>query len=82
MYMKDPPLMLMRVMEFACSRFIVGVTWNHVITNGAGMAQFLQAISELARGHPSPSVHLVRWDYYLPELLPMIISKTQAMVSC
>ncbi|KAF0892350.1 hypothetical protein E2562_015429 [Oryza meyeriana var. granulata] len=83
MYMKDPPLMLMQVTEFACGGFVVGVTWNHALADGAGMAQFLQAVGELARGLPSPTVLPVRWDYSLPELPPAIISLlAQLMVSC
>jgi hypothetical protein len=41
-------------------RVQVGVTWNHVAADGAGMAQFLQAVGELARGVSPPSVSPVR----------------------
>uniref|UniRef100_A0ACD5XXI1 Uncharacterized protein n=1 Tax=Avena sativa TaxID=4498 RepID=A0ACD5XXI1_AVESA len=44
----DPPL-LMQVTEFACGGFAVGVTWNHTLADGNGMAQFLQDIGNLAR---------------------------------
>uniref|UniRef100_A0ACD5WUY8 Uncharacterized protein n=1 Tax=Avena sativa TaxID=4498 RepID=A0ACD5WUY8_AVESA len=47
------PLLLMQVTEFSCGGFAVGVTWNHVLADGAGMGQFLQALGELARGVPS-----------------------------
>ncbi|CAL4981182.1 unnamed protein product [Urochloa decumbens] len=49
------PLMLMQVTEFSCGGFVVGVTANHAVGDGAGWAQFLQAVGELARGfsaHP------------------------------
>ncbi|KAF7005489.1 hypothetical protein CFC21_020608 [Triticum aestivum] len=54
------PMLLMQVTEFACGGFVVGVTWNHVLADAAGMAQFLQAVGELARGMPVLSVLPVR----------------------
>ncbi|CAN6247847.1 unnamed protein product [Urochloa humidicola] len=78
---KDPPLLLMQVTEFSCGGFTVGVTWNHVIADGVGMAQFLQDVGELARGLPSPSVAPVRVDHALPELPPPIVTMTKSMVS-
>uniref|UniRef100_A0ACD5ZCH5 Uncharacterized protein n=1 Tax=Avena sativa TaxID=4498 RepID=A0ACD5ZCH5_AVESA len=50
------PLVMMQVTVFSCSGFILGVTWNHAVADGVGMGQFIQAIGELARGLPSPSV--------------------------
>ena len=39
LYNKDPPpLVLMQVTEFSCSGFALGVTWNHVVADGVGMA--------------------------------------------
>jgi len=63
------PLLLMQVTEFSCGGFVVGVTWNHGVADGAGMAQFLQAIGELVRGSPSASLAPVRWDDLLPSHL-------------
>ncbi|KAL6639757.1 hypothetical protein ACP70R_022579 [Stipagrostis hirtigluma subsp. patula] len=61
------PLLLVQVTEFACGGFVVGVTWNHVAADGVGMAQFLQAVGELARGVSPPSVVPFRhWDGSLP----------------
>ncbi|KAI4996623.1 hypothetical protein ZWY2020_051543 [Hordeum vulgare] len=54
------PLMLMQVTVFACGGFIVGLTWNHLLCDGSGVVQFIQAVGELARGLPSPSVVPVR----------------------
>ncbi|WVZ92870.1 hypothetical protein U9M48_038906 [Paspalum notatum var. saurae] len=62
------PLVQVQVTEFSCGGFVLGVTWNHGIADGTGMAQFLQAVGELARGLPSPSVAPVRWDDALPSL--------------
>ena len=59
------PLLLMQVTVFACGEFVVGVTWNHVLADGAGIGQFLQAVAELARGMSLPSVVPVRSDEYV-----------------
>ncbi|KAF8658811.1 hypothetical protein HU200_059302 [Digitaria exilis] len=56
------PLLLMQVTEFSCSGFVLGVTWNHALADGAGIAQFLQAVGELACGFPSSSLVPVRCD--------------------
>ncbi|KAK1627383.1 hypothetical protein QYE76_001698 [Lolium multiflorum] len=54
------PLLLMQVTEFSCGGFTVAATWNHAVADGKGMAQFLQAVGELGRGMPTPSVLPVR----------------------
>ncbi|XP_020199417.1 acyl transferase 15-like [Aegilops tauschii subsp. strangulata] len=56
------PLLLMQVTEFSCGGFAVGVTWNHVVADGKGIGQFLQAVGELARGTSPPSIIPVRSD--------------------
>ena len=79
------PLLLMQVTEFFCGGFVVGVTWNHGAADGNGMAQFLQAAGELARGSPSPSLAPVRWDDSLPSFPPPTIfqsSKPLGSVVC
>ncbi|CAL4993224.1 unnamed protein product [Urochloa decumbens] len=50
------------VTEFSCGGFVLGVTWNHAIADGAGIAQFLQAVAELSCGLSSPSIVPLRWD--------------------
>ncbi|PUZ40598.1 hypothetical protein GQ55_9G437600 [Panicum hallii var. hallii] len=66
---ESDPLLLVQVTEFTCGGFVLGVTWNHVAADGAGMAQFLQAVGELARGVSPPSVSPVRhWDDSIPGL--------------
>ncbi|KAM0847165.1 hypothetical protein ACQ4PT_055208 [Festuca glaucescens] len=50
------PLLLMQVTSLTCGGFVVGMTNNHVMADAAGLAQFMQAISKLARGMPMPSI--------------------------
>ncbi|KAF7020576.1 hypothetical protein CFC21_033658 [Triticum aestivum] len=66
--MSDCPLLMMQVTEFACGGYVVGATWNHAVADAFGMAQFLGAVGELARGLPTPSVVPVRHDAALPEI--------------
>uniref|UniRef100_A0ACD5UHJ4 Uncharacterized protein n=1 Tax=Avena sativa TaxID=4498 RepID=A0ACD5UHJ4_AVESA len=54
------PLALVQVTVFNCGGFVVAVTWDHAVCDGVGLAQFLQAVGELARGLPAPSVVPVR----------------------
>ncbi|KAJ1270343.1 hypothetical protein BS78_06G046800 [Paspalum vaginatum] len=85
-YSDDPPLLLVQVTEFSCGGFVVGVTWDHVATDGVGMVQFLQAVGEFARGRGSPSsspsvvVRPVRVDAALPELPPPVVTMADSMV--
>ncbi|CAL5034788.1 unnamed protein product [Urochloa decumbens] len=48
------PLLMVQVTEFACGGFVVGVTSNHVVADGAGMSQFLRAVADLARDGVAP----------------------------
>ncbi|CAN6372003.1 unnamed protein product [Urochloa humidicola] len=75
------PLLLMQVTEFSCGGFVVGVTANHAVGDGAGWAQFLQAVDELARGFSAPSVEPVRWDDSLPNRPQPVVSLSQLMTS-
>uniref|UniRef100_A0ACD6AGT2 Uncharacterized protein n=1 Tax=Avena sativa TaxID=4498 RepID=A0ACD6AGT2_AVESA len=76
----DDPLLLMQVTRFTCGGFVVGVTWNHIMADGAGMAQFLQALGELARGMPVPSVAPVRSeaDSSLPRLPQPMVAEVRS----
>uniref|UniRef100_A0A0D9XBP4 Uncharacterized protein n=1 Tax=Leersia perrieri TaxID=77586 RepID=A0A0D9XBP4_9ORYZ len=67
-YSNADPLMLFQVTEFVCGGFIIGVTINHVITDGVGFTQFIKAVAEYARGHKSPSVVPVRYQDSFPEI--------------
>ncbi|KAL0919313.1 hypothetical protein M5K25_011399 [Dendrobium thyrsiflorum] len=51
----DVPL-IMQVTEFACGGFVVGLITVHTIADGVGAAQFLNAIGEMARGLPEPTI--------------------------
>ncbi|KAL6847170.1 hypothetical protein ACP4OV_023023 [Aristida adscensionis] len=66
----DGTLLLMQVTEFTCGGFVLGVTWDHGVADGAGMGQFLCAVGELARGLPSPSVVPARHGHSLPSSCP------------
>ena len=80
---RTDPLLLMQVTEFACGGFTVGVTWNHTLADGDGMAQFLQAVGELARAEADdvlvPSVAPVRdgRGVSLPLLSPQVVAAKQ-----
>ncbi|KAL6841043.1 hypothetical protein ACP4OV_029012 [Aristida adscensionis] len=71
------PLLLMQVTEFLCGGFVIGVTWNHAIADGIGMAQFLQAIGELVRGLSTLSVAPIRIDELLAVLSPSSVEAKQ-----
>ncbi|XP_039128370.1 LOW QUALITY PROTEIN: acyl transferase 5-like [Dioscorea cayenensis subsp. rotundata] len=49
------PLM-MQVTEFKCGGFTVGIISVHTLADGLGAAQFITALSELARGLPNPTI--------------------------
>uniref|UniRef100_A0A453T2L7 3'-N-debenzoyl-2'-deoxytaxol N-benzoyltransferase n=1 Tax=Aegilops tauschii subsp. strangulata TaxID=200361 RepID=A0A453T2L7_AEGTS len=70
------------VTEFSCGGFVVGMTWNHVMADAAGMAQFLQAVGELARGMPAPAVVPVRSeiDGSLPRLPPAMVAAVRSQM--
>jgi hypothetical protein len=75
----NPPLVLMQVTEFSYGEFVIGVTWEHAITDGVGMAQFLQTVGDFARGFSSPSVVPVRLDYRLAGLPLPITSMANSL---
>ncbi|GJN34214.1 hypothetical protein PR202_gb22859 [Eleusine coracana subsp. coracana] len=74
------PLMTMQVTEFSCGGFIIAVTWNHAIADGFGIAQFLQAVGEFARGLSQPSVVPIRWDDSLPSLPASTVAWQQLLL--
>ncbi|WVZ96639.1 hypothetical protein U9M48_042251 [Paspalum notatum var. saurae] len=47
---------MMQVTEFACGGFVVGLAAVHSLADGLGAAQFINAISELARGMDNPTI--------------------------
>ncbi|KAK3145265.1 hypothetical protein QOZ80_4AG0326460 [Eleusine coracana subsp. coracana] len=77
------PFLLMQVTEFSCGGFVVGVTWDHVIADGVGMAEFLQTVGESVRGVSSlpSSLVPVRLDTRLPDLPPPITCLANSLVN-
>ncbi|KAG8095600.1 hypothetical protein GUJ93_ZPchr0012g21822 [Zizania palustris] len=79
---RTDPLLLMQVTMFSCGGFIVGVTWNHALADGFGMAEFLQAVGELARQLPKPSVVPVRWDESAQVMPPSLLAACYQIARC
>ncbi|CAO1941879.1 unnamed protein product [Urochloa humidicola] len=50
------PLILIQVTRLLCGGFIFALRLNHAICDATGIAQFISAVAELARGLPSPTV--------------------------
>lgn len=72
---------MIQVTEFTCGGFVVGVTRNHAIADGTGFAQFMQAVGDLARGMPQPTVLPVTCcDDSLPELSPLVKALEDTLV--
>ncbi|CAM0952199.1 unnamed protein product [Alopecurus aequalis] len=76
---RTDPLLLMQVTEFACGGFAVGVTWNHTLSDGDGMAQFLQDVGNLARADETAVSSPLRDDsaVSLPLLSPPVVAAKQ-----
>ncbi|KAE8808334.1 3'-N-debenzoyl-2'-deoxytaxol N-benzoyltransferase-like [Hordeum vulgare] len=78
------PLLLVQVTEFVCGGFAVARTWNHVLTDGEGMAQHMGVVGEFARGaSPAPSVVPLRADDgSLPCLPHSMVATQKRALSC
>ncbi|KAL0393802.1 UNVERIFIED_CONTAM: Methanol O-anthraniloyltransferase [Sesamum latifolium] len=50
------PLMLVQVTRFKCGGFVLAIRFNHVISDALGSLQFVTAMSEMAKGAPTPSI--------------------------
>lgn len=59
--MTGTPLLIVQVTRLRCGGFIVAVRANHAMTDGTGIMQLMNAVGEMSRGLPSPSV-LPVWD--------------------
>ncbi|XP_074289649.1 benzyl alcohol O-benzoyltransferase-like [Silene latifolia] len=55
----NSPLILIQVTRLKCGGFILAHRINHAMADGTGLAQFLNAVGELARGAQSLSVYPV-----------------------
>lgn len=52
----DSPLLLVQVTRLRCGGFVLGLRSNHCMSDGVGIAQFIKAMAEMARGAASPVV--------------------------
>ncbi|XP_020105337.1 acyl transferase 4-like [Ananas comosus] len=52
----EDTILMAQVTVFKCGGITVGICFNHLVFDGQGAAQFLKAVSEMARGLPEPSV--------------------------
>ncbi|KAJ1261554.1 hypothetical protein BS78_09G038600 [Paspalum vaginatum] len=50
------PLLLVQVTRLLCGGFVLALRLNHTICDAIGLAQFMSAVAELARGLPAPTV--------------------------
>ncbi|OMO52406.1 Transferase [Corchorus olitorius] len=62
--MQNRPLMLIQITRLKCGGFIFALRLNHVISDGTGIAQFMSAVAELARGCATPTTPPV-WERHL-----------------
>ncbi|KAH6799367.1 hypothetical protein C2S51_035851 [Perilla frutescens var. frutescens] len=58
------PLLFFQVTRLRCGGFILAYLINHTMCDGAGIAQFMSAVGELARGGAAPSIPPV-WERHL-----------------
>ncbi|KAK4572073.1 hypothetical protein RGQ29_030477 [Quercus rubra] len=54
--MLNCPLFLIQVTRLKCRSFIFALHFNHVITDGIGIVQFMNAVGEIAQGATAPSI--------------------------
>ncbi|KAF3945948.1 hypothetical protein CMV_027729 [Castanea mollissima] len=54
--MLNCPLLLIQVTRLKCSSFIFALRFNHVMTDGIGIVQFMNAMGEMAQGATAPSI--------------------------
>ncbi|KNA04426.1 hypothetical protein SOVF_199920 [Spinacia oleracea] len=55
------PLLIIQVTRLRCGGFIVALRVNHVINDGSGIMQLMNAVGEISRGFTTPSI-LPVWD--------------------
>ena len=52
---------MFQVTRLRCGGFIFAIAWNHTLSDGLGIVQFMNALAEMARGAIRPSV-LPVWE--------------------
>lgn len=52
----DCPLILFQVTRLKCGGFVLAIRLNHTMSDGTGIAQFMNAVAEMSRGAREPSV--------------------------
>ncbi|KAJ4821330.1 HXXXD-type acyl-transferase family protein [Rhynchospora pubera] len=52
-------ILLVQVTEYTCGGFTVGISSSHLVYDGVGHAQFMNAVAEMARGLPKLTVEPV-----------------------
>ncbi|KAG1346251.1 acyl transferase 5 [Cocos nucifera] len=70
---QEDVFLMLQVTEFTCGGYVVGIRFNHAIFDGVGVAQFLKAIAELAKGLAQPTVEPIWCREAIPDppkLLP------------
>lgn len=63
-------LFMMQVTQFRCGGFSVGIISSHAMSDGLGAAQFVNAVAEMARGLPTPTVEPIWCRDAIPKFNP------------
>ncbi|XP_047978291.1 benzyl alcohol O-benzoyltransferase-like [Salvia hispanica] len=58
------PLLLIQVTRLTCGGFVFAIRLNHTMTDAGGLAQFLSAVGQFARGADASSIRPV-WERHL-----------------
>ncbi|KAG1346253.1 acyl transferase 4 [Cocos nucifera] len=67
---KEGVIFMMQVTQFTCGGFSVGIISSHAVFDGLGAAQFVNAIAEMARGLPRPTVEVIWCREAIPTFDP------------
>ncbi|KAL7135396.1 hypothetical protein ABFS83_11G092500 [Erythranthe nasuta] len=58
------PLLLIQVTRLKCGGFIFFLRFNHTMSDGTGIAKFMSAVGEFARGAEAPSIQPI-WERHI-----------------
>ncbi|XP_008809082.2 acyl transferase 5-like [Phoenix dactylifera] len=64
---QEDVFLMLQVTQFSCGGYVVGIRFNHAIFDGVGVAQFLKAIAELAKGLARPTVEPIWCREAIPD---------------